>query len=99
MVTEKRLKQRIAYLNDLYGFKGRSSKGKYKSGKMKGRWKPQTGSGFVLASAYGGYRLEFMTKRGGARDVSTRGTKAEIDFYIGAMITALRYKKEATKLK
>ena len=49
--------------------------------------------------AYGGYRLEFMTKAGGARDISGRGTKKEVAEYIQGMLEGVRYYKERTKLR
>tara|TARA_R110000824_G_scaffold83653_3_gene209340 strand:- start:190 stop:486 length:297 start_codon:yes stop_codon:yes gene_type:complete len=98
MVSEKSLKSRIALLNKIYGFKGFKYTKRIKSGKNKGKL-GMSGSGFVLDIAYGGYRLGFMTKTGGARDVSPRGTKREVNEYIHGMIEAVRYWKERSRLK
>ena len=97
MVSEKALRQRIAYLNKVMGFKGHTYI-RPKSGKNKGKL-INKGSGFSLGIAYGGYRLEFITKTGGYRDVSPRGTKKDVNEYINAMFKGLEYWKDRTKLK
>jgi len=94
MASVKRLQDRIDLLNKLYGFKGHTYKRSKTTGKI-----ISSGSGFSLGQAYGGVRLEFITKSGGTRDVSPRLSKPALDEYIGAMINALRYWKERTKLK
>jgi len=94
MATQSRLEARVKALNKMYGFKGH----RYVYNKTIKRNK-SVGSGFVIGYAYGGARLEFITKSGGARDVSPRGTKKEVDQYIGAMMQALRYWKDRTKLR
>ena len=96
-VSEKSLRRRIGYLNKVMGFKGHTYH-RPKSGKNKGKL-INKGSGFSLGIAYGGYRLEFITKTGGYRDVSNRGTKNDINQYIHGMLEAVRYYKDRTKLR
>ena len=92
-ITEKDLNRRVDYLNELNGFKGHTYK-RLKNGKVVSK-----GSGFVVGYAYGGVRLEFMTTRGGARDVSPRLRKGELYDYVNGMIEGIRYYKDRVRLK
>ena len=94
MASIKRLEQRAELLNKMYGFKGR----KAKFSKTAKRY-VYSGSGFVIGQAYGGVRLEFITKSGGYKDVSDRMSKPALDDYIGGMLQALRYWSDRTKLR
>ena len=93
-ISEKQLSSRVASLNRMYGFKGH----RYVYNKTTRR-KRSVGSGFDIDYAYGGARLVFITKSGGYKDVSLRGSKREVYDYIGAMMNALRYWKERTKIR
>jgi|TARA_E500000318_G_scaffold111024_1_gene128144 hypothetical protein len=93
MATIKRLEQRAQLLNKMCGFKGFKYV-RLKNGKLK-----SSGSGFTIGQAYGGVRLEFMTKKGGSRDVSPRLSKAKLDEYIGGMIRGIDYYKDRARLK
>jgi hypothetical protein len=47
---------------------------------------------FYIGQAYGGYRLEQLSnKGGGAHDISPRGTKREVWTYVTAMIQGAGY--------
>ena len=93
MATITRLEARAKLLNKLCGFKG------FKYVRQKNRKLKSSGSGFTIGQAYGGARLEFISKSGGIRDVSPRLSKSKLDEYIGGMLSGIEYFKNRVKYK
>jgi len=87
-ITETDLEQFVDRLNSVFGYKRKyvKSKAEYK------------GKAFDLNYAYGGVKLVVYGKTGsGIREVSGRGTKAEIYDYIDAMIVGVEMYKRRNK--
>ena len=83
-VTEKMLEKQIDDLNKLMGYGQGPRRVRLKSGKTK-----DAGKGFVLDSAYGGYKLGYVnytkSRYSGMRSISrVRQTKKEL--YYGLML-------------
>ena len=86
-ITMKMLAEGVNALNTKLGYPTEYSKAGH----------PICKSGhFYIGQAYGGYRLEQLTnKGGGARDISPRGTKREVWAYVTAMIKGAHYMSSA----
>jgi hypothetical protein len=50
---------------------------------------------FYVGSAYGGYRLERLCSKGGASDISDRGTAREVHTFVSAMLKGIDLGKSA----
>ena len=89
--TMKQLEARVNTLNVVLGYPTEH----YKPYKVRGRWIANPNH-YYIGQAYGGYRLEQITSESGAaRDVSPRGTKSEVWFYVHAMLEGISEKLAA----
>ena len=84
-VTKKMLDRRVALLNDMTG----APQTPYASGRDdSGRLIANAGT-YYISGAYGGYRLERMSKGGGASDISPRFSKPALFEWINAYIDGI----------
>lgn len=84
-VTKKMLDCRVALLNDMTG----APQSPYASERdASGRLIANAGT-YYIGGAYGGYRLERMTKGGGASDISPRLSKPALSEWINAYIDGI----------
>ena len=63
--------------------------------KPDGKLEGQAGH-FYVGGAYGGYRLERMSKGGGASDISPRGTKKEVWTFVQALLSGIELARLGT---
>ena len=89
-VTKQRLQNLIERINSRCGFKGYKTK-RLKNGKL-----GEKDSGFLLASAYNKYSIEFRSKKRSAK-VSNSMSAPEMEEYLQGMTNGIDwYKKRAT---
>ena len=84
-VTNKMLEMRVALLNDMTG----AAQEPYQIERdVDGRPIANVGT-YYLSGAYGGHRLERMTRGGGATDISPRLSKSALADWINAYIDGI----------
>ena len=84
--TVKELEQRVALINAYLGQK----KNPWNFDSITKKSTANVGT-YYIDKAYGGYRLEKITnKGGGCMDVSLRSTKKELNLYLKGMVEGLR---------
>ena len=84
-VTNKMLEMRVALLNDMTG----ADQEPYQPERdADGHLVTNTGT-YYIGGAYGGHRLERMTKGGGATDISPRLNRSALADWINAYINGI----------
>ena len=84
-ITRAMLNRRVALLNDMTG----AAQEPYKSDRdANGSLIANPGT-YYIAGAYGGYRLERMSKGGGALDISPRLSKPALADWLNAYIDGI----------
>ena len=84
-VTNKMLEMRVALLNDMTG----AAREPYQMERDSNGHPVANVGTYHLSGAYGGHRLERMTKGGGATDISPRLSKSALADWINAYINGI----------
>ena len=84
-VTNKMLEMRVALLNDMVG----AAQEPYQTERDANGHPVANVGTYHLSGAYGGHRLERMTKGGGATDISPRLSKPALADWINAYINGI----------
>ena len=84
-ITKEMLSRRVALLNDMTG----AEKSPYAPERDANGALVANAGTYYISGAYGGYRLERMSKGGGASDISPRLSKPALADWINAYIDGI----------